>query len=330
IPADSSAQSNAANPDAGEKPPDIYYIILDEFARLDSIEEVYGYEDDWFEKEMIRMGFYIAGKSETRFSSTWASLHSSLNLEYVDPKTPLKNHFGGILDNKTAAILKSKGYKYIYNSDQLMLGTYENPHAHMDFDDLKAGSGSLKKSGNPFNLMIIKTTMARLYYYKVVKNGMAHRANELLKLSILKQIPAIEGPKFVISHHLISHAPFVFDARGGMVDSRDHENWQKKNLYLDTYIYTTREIIKVLDAILRDSKNPPIIIVQSDHGPRGGQGANLNPRKLNLGKEWKKIFNAYYFPGKGTEGLYESISPVNSFRLILNLYFHENFQLLED
>ena len=33
------------------------------------------------------------------------------------------------------------------------------------------------------------------------------------------------------------------------------------------------------------------------------------------------ILNAYYFPGGRYEGLYEAISPVNSFRVVLNTFF---------
>ena len=42
------------------------------------------------------------------------------------------------------------------------------------------------------------------------------------------------------------------------------------------------------------------------------------------------ILNAYYLPG-GDEGLlYPTITPVNSVRVVFNLYFNRNFDLLED
>jgi hypothetical protein len=42
------------------------------------------------------------------------------------------------------------------------------------------------------------------------------------------------------------------------------------------------------------------------------------------------IMNAYYLPDGGSELLYDSISPVNSFRVILNRYFGMNMDLLDD
>ena len=46
--------------------------------------------------------------------------------------------------------------------------------------------------------------------------------------------------------------------------------------------------------------------------------------------EWQKILNAMYLPGMDYEQLSESISPVNTFRLIFNHYFDADYTLLEN
>jgi hypothetical protein len=43
-----------------------------------------------------------------------------------------------------------------------------------------------------------------------------------------------------------------------------------------------------------------------------------------------RILNAYYLPGGKSAGLYPTISPVNSFRYVLNHYFGTKFPLLPD
>jgi hypothetical protein len=47
---------------------------------------------------------------------------------------------------------------------------------------------------------------------------------------------------------------------------------------------------------------------------------------------WERtsILNAYYLPGDGKNKLYPSISPVNSFRIVLNTYFGAELPLLPD
>ena len=47
-------------------------------------------------------------------------------------------------------------------------------------------------------------------------------------------------------------------------------------------------------------------------------------------RERMSILNAYYFPGKKYQSLYSRISPVNSFRVILNDYFGAALPLLPD
>ncbi len=47
-------------------------------------------------------------------------------------------------------------------------------------------------------------------------------------------------------------------------------------------------------------------------------------------KERMSILNAYYFPGQKYQGLYGRISPVNSFRVVLNTYFGATLELLPD
>src|SRR6185312_6606252 len=98
--------------------------------------------------------------------------------------------------------------------------------------------------------------------------------------------------------------------------------------YKNQSIYITRRIQETIDRILAESPEPPIIIVQSDHGSELNLDlASLQNTDLH---ERMSILNAYYFPGGRYEGLYDSISPVNSFRVVLNTYFGARLPLLPD
>jgi hypothetical protein len=72
--------------------------------------------------------------------------------------------------------------------------------------------------------------------------------------------------------------------------------------------------------------------LQADHGPSltlGNFGWE-NPNKKML-RERMTIFNAYFLPSrKGIQLLYETISPVNTFRIVFNYYFNLNYELLND
>ena len=71
----------------------------------------------------------------------------------------------------------------------------------------------------------------------------------------------------------------------------------------------------MIDALLKNSSSPPIIIIQGDHGP-GPSFRSPSIDKLCL-KEKASILNAYYLPGLPSNSLYETISPVNTFRIFL-------------
>ena len=80
-------------------------------------------------------------------------------------------------------------------------------------------------------------------------------------------------------------------------------------------------IVPVVQAIIEKSDVPPVIIIMGDHGPSGD---HVTPamRMANL--------NAYYVKETARKDLYESITPVNSFRVVFNNYFGMDMPLLED
>jgi hypothetical protein len=43
-----------------------------------------------------------------------------------------------------------------------------------------------------------------------------------------------------------------------------------------------------------------------------------------------KILSAYYLPNGGEKYIYDGISPVNTFRVIINAYFGGQLELLQD
>jgi hypothetical protein len=82
--------------------------------------------------------------------------------------------------------------------------------------------------------------------------------------------------------------------------------------------YLNKKLLDAIDTILAESKTPPIIILQGDHGPW------LQPKEEHM---W--ILNAYYLPDH-MEKLYPTISPVNTFRLVFDAYFGGKYDMLKD
>lgn len=133
---------------------------------------------------------------------------------------------------------------------------------------------------------------------------------------------------------LVPHPPFVFDEDGNFVNLEDERKNSRKTNYINQLQYTNKKIMELIDTILTESKTKPIIIIQSDEGPYPkGYGYKVeNPERFKISDMRHKfaILNAFYLPDTDKSLLYPSITPVNTFRLVFNLYFGTDYDLLPD
>ena len=83
-----------------------------------------------------------------------------------------------------------------------------------------------------------------------------------------------------------------------------------------------------MDELLTDSENPPVIIIQADHGSQFDFDSN-NPSNENI-EQVMSNFSAYYLPGIEKYSSNDVITPVNTFRIIFNSYFNTDYDLLEN
>ena len=92
--------------------------------------------------------------------------------------------------------------------------------------------------------------------------------------------------------------------------------------------YLNEKLKVVIDSIRAGSSQPPVIIIQWDHG--SGSRLGLHSLEGTYVRERFSILNAYHQPGVEGDVLYESISPVNTFRVVFNHYFGTSYPLLAD
>ena len=309
--------------------PDIYYIILDGYARSDVLEKHYGFNNSKFINFLTKRGFYIAPKSHSNFAWTFLSLSSSLNFEYINYlknkvgsiSTDLRIPYEMIKNNKIARFLKSKGYLFIH-FNSTWGATQSNRYADVEIGYKK----SIFK--NEFIRILSTTTLLKVFDSLIVED-LAH--THLYTFEALNNIPEINKPKFTFLHLIMPHHPYIFDSDGNIkkyatkMDQFQLGMWGKKNEYVDQLIFVNKRIEVAIDRILKYSVNPPIIIVQSDHG---SSLFELDRKNFMINR--MRNFNAFYLPEGGDKLLYPSITPVNTFRLILNHYFGTNLPLLED
>jgi len=306
--------------------PDIYYIVLDEYAHPSTMLEYYDYDNSRFIDDLADRGFFVASGSTVAYSQTWKSIASSLNMEYLSATESIEFYFQRIANSKVANSLRSIGYTYVYFGSWFDAGRYRvDADVYYNFYESSGGSAAV---GN-FSRTLWNTTMARPFYDHLTGSICAgqYRSAILDTLQCLKTIPDVEGPKFVFAHILSPHLPFVFGPNGEYVDPADWYNVEDSRFYLGQYTFISNEIAAVVDDLIEKSSSEPVIILQSDHGPRPGVSGCVGIS----GSEWPKVLNAYYMPGDcNNDDLHDSISPVNSFRMVFNRYFGAQYDQLQE
>lgn len=97
-------------------------------------------------------------------------------------------------------------------------------------------------------------------------------------------------------------------------------------------MYLNSKILELVDTLLAGPSDlRPVIVLQADERPFPGIPTRWTSRnRLRLIRQKFLILNAYYLPGQGTPSPYATITPVNTFRLVLDRYFGAGIPLLPD
>ena len=312
--------------------PNVYYIILDEYASSKVLKDIFDFDNQDFISQLSARGFYVTENSHSNYANTFLSLTSSLNMEYVNYLTDAvgidsanrKLSYQLYSDNNVMNIFKSLNY------------TLVNSHP---FSDYLTFQGLEICASNPFRSPFLTVFLDTTILHPILKTivGLYHTDHILCQFSELSTLHnSTTEPFFAYVHILLPHAPYVFGPAGEIkeIQRYDTKITQKHKLgYIDQVQFANKKIIETIDKILLESDSPPIILLQGDHGTQtllkkyGDNWDNQNNESIT---ERMSIFNAYYLPDQNTELIYDSITPVNSFRLILNAYFNANYELLED
>ncbi len=320
-----SPQNELANPD-------IYYIILDAYARADVLNDLYLYDNSELIDFLKAKGFYVAENSHSNYIQTALSISSSLNMEYLDfiPSTygstsqtryPLIHL---IEDNQVHKFLKDNGYQTTaFQTGYDLTNLYNAEH--------------FVKNGEPNNLeeKFLNGSLSFLFFPTMNQDK---RRNSIQNIfGYLENVPVSDQPNFVFAHIISPHPPFIFGPNG---EPRTSNTWFQDGSYYpegpDDYIPKYRDQLRYVSKLLEETVNKilskpgrkPVIIIQSDHG--SGAYLDWNSAENSCIRERTSILNAYYFPDQDTSILYDSITPVNSFRVVFNTFFDAQLDLLKD
>jgi hypothetical protein len=334
--------SNNINNPINNNLPDIYYIIAERYPSEKSLDKYFNYDNRGFITFLRKNNFYVADDSKSNYMITYLSLASSLNMNYLDgyikkvskdtiDRNPLINL---IQNNYVIWYLKNKGYKYVHIGSN-WIPTISNKAADVNFPYQK------NLLSSEYDENFLQTTMIYPFISKFLSTSKIdvrsqHRILINGQVKNLKQATKITGPKFVFAHLFLSHPPFVYDDKGDEVSQADEDKLTLNENKVNLLKWANGQYEDLIKTILTNSKTDPIIIIQSDEGPyfqrlwANNYYFNMHTATPDELKEKSWVLNAYHLPNGFNSKLYPNISPVNSFRLIFDLYFQDKFPLLPD
>jgi len=342
-------QSLAQNVQPGQR--NIYYIVLDAYSRQDILESVLNYDNSAFLTALKARGFYIPECAFSNFDGTDLTISSVLNLDLLqDLKVSgrkvghdLAENPNRIIDNKARDYFKQYGYTFVTGRGYTPANDIANSDIYLNYFGDKNGNDDL--SQNKFSALYLDTTMFRVLteLYRENPTKYSHlpywwaygqQADPALEeatfwyyqnnyiFDSLDQLALKPGPFLVYAHINAPHGPYVYQSDGSFQYPLGNPlpPQVEKDLYTHEIAYLDQRVLQVVDSLLKDSKTPPVIIIQGDHGMHN----------FTTGLDIHKILSAYYLPGKLISPPYPTITPVNNFRLIIKNYFDPSIALSPD
>ena len=310
--------------------PDVYYIILDEYPNDFSLKKFFKFDNSNFIDFLESNNFHVIKNSSSNFPTTVQSLTSSLNMDYLDKLTikenPNSKNFQLLNELLSKNIVMKKfddmGYK-IFN-----VGSLWGPNG--EFEKTDVNKCEYKEANRDSLVRELLETSVISYFHE-------RYSEQLRRDRILCSFEEIEKinqesvmPSFVFVHMLLPHPPYIFGPNGEHVtpgNSLSGVNWNEREAHIDQVEFANKKLMELIPELL-NSKNKPIIILQGDTG----SGFELdwdNPTKEMIQERLGNL-NAVYFPNLNYNHMYETITPVNTFRIIFNEFFDEDYKFVQD
>lgn len=289
---------------SSEQKPDIYYIILDSYTSSESLRKYWNYDNFRFEDSLKQLGFFIAHKSESDFTSTYYCLASYLNSSSLLLDSTKRYNDKNLLQ----LIRKNRLFDWLRANDYLC-------YNFSLFDVFGSKSYFWGYEMNHFlGRTIWYAISAKLYHF--LKPSSLFSPTNLRIFSELSHMrkERCDKPIFTYAHVGMPHFPYSFNEYGKPFNASD--SFTDKQKYLGQLIFTNSLTLESINQILKFSPRKPIIVIHGDHGFRGLEDTTLIERS----HEAHTIFYAIYTPDGIT--VPDTINPKNTFKKMIEYINH--------
>jgi hypothetical protein len=311
--------------------PDIYLIVLDEYANSGVLKDVFSFDNRVFEDSLRHLGFTIPRLVRSNYVHTLLSLPSLLNFSHL---TRVTEELGAretdptlpdylVENNRTAAFLQERGYQFLFFPSQWWISTAHNRHADWEFHPWTGINLAREATRSDLRRFLVRSTMLDF----VARGNHTWDADHVRRtLAELEHVPERQEPTFVFAHVLNPHGPYVFtaDCQSSLGKPAGNPSSQREHPYVAQIQCLNRMMLQLVTTLLRRSPEPPVILLQGDHGSnllRYSSAQSASAVSPAQARERFGAFGAYYLPAGGGRLFADTVTVVNVFRKVLNYYF---------
>ena len=309
---------------------DVYLIVLDEYANADVLRTVFGYDNRPFLDSLQALGFYVPKSVASNYAHTTLSLPSLLNAAHMyaagrelprgstDPT--LMNYLLG--EGRVPRFLRRRGYRYVLFPSSWWSSTQASPLADSVVQVFDGFELDRELGRSEFRRVLRRKTI--LDYVHRDEPGDAEFVRRTL--DGVGRLPSIEAPVFAFAHVLSPHWPYVFDR--DCRTPRRLSGIERREAYIGQLQCLNGLVLETVGRLIRDSKVPPVIILQGDHGTavRGHwmkMPHSAPVERVPASVAWERFgaFGAYYLPDGGAAAFGDTVTVVNVLGNVLRRYF---------
>jgi hypothetical protein len=311
-----------------QQAPDIYLLVLDEYAHSAVLQNLFQFDNGMFEDSLRQLGFTIPRLVRSNYVHTVLSLPSLLNFSHLTRLTQevganstdasLPNYL--LQHNRAASYLKQRGYRFLFFPSQWWPSTSQNGNADWQFDAWSGFNPAREVSRSDLRRSLIRTTALDYFIRDDAWDADFIRRT----LTALAAVPEHAEPTFAFAHIVSPHWPYVFKA-----DCRVAGNTQfrgqsgRRRAYTEQLQCLNSMLLHTVATILRRSSVPPIILLQGDHGTnllRYSDAESAEAVTAAQASERLGAFGAYHVPGGGRALFTDTVTVVNVLQKVLSYY----------
>jgi len=321
--------------------PDIWLIVLDGYTGQEVLRSQYALDNSLFLDSLSSIGFQVAESSRANYVLTVLSLGAMLNWDYLhDPEGRLQDDRPAeerLEHNRTVLELKELGYEFVFFRSSFP-PLSSNEHADLQFPEHMIGEFTTYWLGTTV-LYPVAFMLCQIRGCEDMGPFLPESPHELReRVEALTALALRPGPKFVFAHFLLPHGPFRLDSKCRMMDpvwpdlGSPAERETASALYADQVRCANLITLDLVEGILANSSETPVILLQGDHGYgmfEGDHPVPLQEARAEQVEDRTHVLGAYLLPGART-ALWPGISPVNVFRLVFTEYFGRELEFLAD